>query len=155
MARRRHRLASDAYAVPGLTWLVTFGTRDRRQRPLGNPTVAAAVLGCFVEDATHYGARLHLAAIMPDHAHLILEIADGSLLEVVRNLKSRSTRAAWEQGHVGALWQPSFYDRGLRGDEFVDVLRYVLENPVRAGLVAHWEDYPFIAGLALSDAPSS
>jgi len=43
------------------------------------------------------------------------------------------------------LWQDGYYDRVLRHDEAtLDVARYVLENPVRAGFVAAIEQYPFL-----------
>jgi hypothetical protein len=42
------------------------------------------------------------------------------------------------------LWQRYGYEHVLRNDEAtMSVARYILENPVRAGLVARVEDYPF------------
>jgi hypothetical protein len=45
----------------------------------------------------------------------------------------------------GRLWQASFYDHVLRGDEenFL-VTRYMFNNPIRAGLVQRCEEYPFL-----------
>ena len=44
----------------------------------------------------------------------------------------------------GFLWQPSYYDHVLRDDEETSTaVRYVLENPVRRGLVKSFENYPF------------
>ena len=47
--------------------------------------------------------------------------------------------------HTGRrLWQPSFYDHVLDDDETdLFVIRYILQNPVRAGLVDRCEEYPF------------
>jgi len=43
------------------------------------------------------------------------------------------------------LWQNGYYDRVLRDDEAtLTVVRYILENPVRAGLVARVSDYPYL-----------
>ena len=42
------------------------------------------------------------------------------------------------------LWQPSYYDHVLRDDEETSrAVRYVLENPVRKGIVREFADYPF------------
>ena len=44
----------------------------------------------------------------------------------------------------GRLWQDGYYDRILRDDEqTIVVARYILENPVRAGLVEGFDEYPY------------
>ncbi len=46
------------------------------------------------------------------------------------------------------FWQRSFYDHALRTDEdLVHTARYVLANPVRAGLVHDFRDYPLCGSL--------
>jgi len=49
------------------------------------------------------------------------------------------------QATTGALlWQPSYFDRVMRNDEDIwKTVQYVLENPVRKGLVENFADYPF------------
>jgi hypothetical protein len=48
------------------------------------------------------------------------------------------------RSHGGRLWQTGYHDRILRTDEeTMTVVRYILENPARAGLVAYFADYPF------------
>jgi putative transposase len=43
------------------------------------------------------------------------------------------------------LWQGSYFDRTLRSDEATeDAIRYILDNPVRAGLVRSPLEYPFM-----------
>jgi len=50
------------------------------------------------------------------------------------------------------LWQPGYYDRVLQDDESTEAIaRYVLENPIRAGLAQNLGGYPF-AGSDLYDA---
>jgi len=47
------------------------------------------------------------------------------------------------------LWQPFGYEHVLRDDEKVQVLaRYILENPVRAGLAKTVLEYPFLGSQA-------
>jgi len=50
------------------------------------------------------------------------------------------------------LWQPSFYDHVLRNDEDLPaVARYILNNPVRKGLVDHYTEYVFSGSLVFKD----
>ena len=51
-------------------------------------------------------------------------------------------------GWQGPFWQASYYDHVVRRDEDIEAVRdYVLENPVRAGLVENAEDYPCSGSL--------
>lgn len=46
-------------------------------------------------------------------------------------------------GHQGTCWQPAFHDHALRKDEDrINVARYIVANPLRAGLVERLGDYP-------------
>jgi len=83
---------------------------------------------------------------MPDHVHLLLEGVSeaANLAEAIRAWKQR-TGYDWTRRHGTPLWQEGFHDRVLRAeDDTAAVVRYVLENPVRAGLVAAVTDYPWI-----------
>jgi hypothetical protein len=49
-----------------------------------------------------------------------------------------------EELKVSWQWQPGCFDRLLRSEESLhDKWLYVQENPVRAGLVKRWEDWPY------------
>ena len=80
---------------------------------------------------------------MPDHIHLLLVgLSDRSdLTAMVRSFKGKSAARARAQGFRN-LWQKRFYDHVLRpGQELDAVAGYILNNPVRAGLVkeiAEW-----------------
>jgi len=66
----------------------------------------------------------------------------------VGQFKNLSQRAAWGLGIRGAFWQGSFWDHFLRREEQVETaVNYVLNNPVRSGLVQQWQDYPFCGSL--------
>ena len=82
---------------------------------------------------------------MPDHVHLLVEgtSPDSDLQRFV---------ALWKQlagfAHMRdtgeRLWQDSYHDHVLRDDEETwRAVRYVLENPVRKGMVVNFEDYPY------------
>jgi len=77
--------------------------------------------------------------IMPDHLHWLVELQRGSLAELMCRIKSRSSRSI----ERGRLWQRGYYDRALRRDEDLkDAARYIVMNPIRAGLVTRVGDYP-------------
>ena len=53
------------------------------------------------------------------------------------------TGFAWKQRTGNTLWQKGYFDRVLRSDESdLEVIAYIIDNPVRAGLVRSPEEYP-------------
>lgn len=58
--------------------------------------------------------------------------------------KALAARAWRRYVHGMPLWAPGFHDHALRREEsIVDAARYIVLNPVRAGLVRCAGDYPF------------
>lgn len=82
--------------------------------------------------------------VMPDHLHWLVELQDADLSRLVLRVKSRSAIAINRAtGRNGRLWQKGFHDRALRREEDMrNVARYVVANPIRAGLVTSVRDYP-------------
>jgi REP element-mobilizing transposase RayT len=88
---------------------------------------------------------------MPDHVHLLcLPCTDEngaiSIPEITRTIKSESAhRINKALGCTGRVWQDESFDHVLRGNESLrKKAEYILENPVRAGLVMRAEDYPWL-----------
>jgi len=128
---------SDTAARVSLPAHVTLATR-RREPIFADEAVA---LNVFLLVRDH---PLTLAAvIMPDHLHWLL--ADGSdLLRVVTRFKSFSTDRARSAGHVGRVWQRSFFDGAVQTEDMLRLATgYLLANPVAARLAATWEEYPW------------
>lgn len=83
--------------------------------------------------------------VMPDHLHWLMTLGHAQTLsQVVNQLKGRSAHAVNHRlGRQGAVWQPGFHDHALRQEENVrEVARYIVANPVRAGLVRRPGEYP-------------
>jgi REP element-mobilizing transposase RayT len=83
--------------------------------------------------------------VMPDHLHWLLVLGKRlSLSKVLANMKGFSAACINAEHRMrGRLWQPGFHDHGVRAEEDLRVLaRYVIANPVRAGLVQSVRDYP-------------
>jgi REP element-mobilizing transposase RayT len=149
--RKRIRLPAPAYLEAGRVWHVTIGTASRGA-VFADHVLARAVVGAIVERCAARGAGLPVYCLMPDHLHLLVQVGDTGLVEVVGDVKSRTTRVWWAHGGAGVVWQRSFYDRGIRTmTEFDETVRYIVENPVRAGLVEDWRAYPFVGGALVEE----
>jgi len=84
--------------------------------------------------------------VMPDHVHLLLEGVDerADVVEALRAWKQR-TGFDWKRRGSPRLWQKGYHDRVLRdSDDTRAVVRYVLENPIRSGLVRQVSDYHWL-----------
>lgn len=82
--------------------------------------------------------------VMPDHVHLLIAPSSGNLIDLIAKWKSYTTHLIWQNGWKGTVWQRSFYDHALRKDEdLIKVAEYIVNNPVRRGLVEDWENYPY------------
>ncbi len=145
LPQRRHpRLHRAAYADPAAVCSVTIAVKARV--PLfADAAVAAAVVAMLPGQVTRTGVSVHAFCVMPDHVHLVLSPSlDCDIVRFVGQFKNLAQRAAWRHGVVGAFWQTGFWDHFVRRDEqAANAIRYVLDNPVRAGLVADASEYPF------------
>ena len=149
--RKRLRLDLENYAAPGSVWHITTPTIDRR--PIfRDPTIAEAVIDSLQFQCRRCGADLLLYCLMPDHLHAIITVGDVDLVTMLQGVKSYTTTIWRKQSGQKRLWQESFHDHGVRRSERMDELvRYVTENPQRAGLVADWREYPWLGGILLED----
>jgi len=81
--------------------------------------------------------------LMPDHVHWLLVLDDVPLADVMRCFKSNSAR--WANTYLkrsGRFWQAGFHDHALRREEDLRAIaRYIVSNPLRAGLVDSIGDY--------------
>jgi putative transposase len=86
---------------------------------------------------------------MPNHVHLLLSEPEHELLSTaIQSLKiataMNSSNNRWMDGCRSPLWQKRYYDRNLSThEEFVEKLRYIHRNPVKRGLCARPEDWPW------------
>jgi hypothetical protein len=86
---------------------------------------------------------------MPDHVHAFVEgIHEASdFTHFVRIFKQESA-FHWRRTTGRILWHRSYFDRVLRDHaDTMSVVRYILENPVRAGLVTQPQDYPYLGSM--------
>ncbi|MGH8118553.1 MAG: REP-associated tyrosine transposase [Rhodanobacteraceae bacterium] len=128
----------------GGVYLVTF-TTARRRRVFADFAMACAACRTFEESAAAEDAVLLSWVLMPDHFHGLIRLdGDAALSSCVQRIKSRSAKACTKIGSPRPLWARAFHDHAARRDEDTRRLaRYIVCNPVRAGIVARVNDYPF------------
>lgn len=89
--------------------------------------------------------------VMPDHLHWLLALQnDYSLSKVMQQVKGSSAfqiqKIRREQGLLGtneSLWQHGYHDHALRKEEDLQKFaRYIVANPLKAGIVDKIADYP-------------
>jgi REP element-mobilizing transposase RayT len=117
-----------------------------QRKPLfTDPTVADLLVDCCQRVVTTMDIELTVYCVMPDHLHLLLTSDDGGpdMRQAIERVKQAAGFAHRRRsGHP--LWQRSFYDYTLRSDDARDpVIAYIVNNPVRAGLVERPEQWPF------------
>jgi putative transposase len=139
---RASRLRKGRVSEPGRIYLITIVCHQR------NCVFADIHAGrCVV----HAMRRVAVSAstlcyvVMPDHVHWLAQMNDVlSLSRSVQALKSDVTRQLrMRDPGLGPLWMKGFHDHALRREEdIVATARYVVANPLRAGLVEKLADYP-------------
>ncbi|HEY1055218.1 MAG TPA: transposase [Emticicia sp.] len=84
--------------------------------------------------------------IMSNHVHLLFWLnEDRALYGVMHSLKRYiANKANQLLDREGAFWARESYDRAVRNNqELKRIIHYILMNPVKAGVVKNWEDYPW------------
>ncbi len=122
---------------------------------------SAKMAGLFLDVLFHYRSLekflLHEFVVMPDHFHLLITptLTLERALQLIKG--GFSFRAKKELGFGGEIWQTSFYDHRVRDwEEYCAFRRYIHSNPVKRGLVAAPEQYPYSsarAGMELDAVP--
>ena len=139
-----------ARRLPGFTYrgeweysltICTF----KRHRWFTTAEIVAPVCTQLLQIAAEERFEIPAYCFMPDHVHVLATGTsdDSDLREFVKGWKQQ-TGFAHRQSTQTTLWQGGFYEHVLRAEEDrAAVIRYLLENPIRAGLVSNLHDYPF------------
>ena len=139
--RQRLYHAIPSWVAETSLYFVTFCTIPRGKNQLCVPEVGESMLAsaAYYQAANRWWVRLFL--LMPDHVHALIAVPKGdSLPEAVRMWKGYQTKK------FGIEWQAGFFDHRLRSPESEqEKTEYIRMNPVRAGLVAKPEDWPYVS----------
>ena len=129
----------------GRTYLVTFTTRECI--PLfADAGLAMAAARSLADGRLWRASTLRCWVLMPDHWRGLVELSGcESLSTLIARAKAVSARATgFAAGRRIGVWSAGFRDHAVRRDEdLAAIARYVIRNPIRAGLCACVGDYPF------------
>ena len=132
-------------SIPGQIYFVTTVCIDRT--PFFRTHGAARTASKVIHASDWSGDTRPLAwVLMPNHLHVLLQLGPcDPLPQIMTRLKSHMARSVnTALSRTGSLWQSGFHDRALRHDENLRAAaRYLVANPLRAGLVQHIGDYPY------------
>ncbi len=97
---------------------------------------------------TKFGFKLYCFCLMPNHVHLLMEIAEtGRLQSIMRGINLSYTiffNNKYEK--VGHLWQDRFLSRVIEKDHyFLNCIEYIEHNPLRAKLTQDIETYRWVS----------
>lgn len=139
VALRRHRVS-----LPGHYYHVTTATHAR-QRFFDDFCVARAATRALNSGEALGSSDLLAWVLMPDHLHALLRLGDDASLPALANRLKAATGRSVNRclRRAGVVWQRSYHDHLLRDDEDLrNVARYIVMNPLRAGLVKRIAEYP-------------
>ena len=104
------------------------------------------VLECIRRSGSRYGFEIFAYCLMPNHVHLLVHGTShaADLRRFVKTAK-QSSGQMYAARTKQRLWQDSYYDHVVRPEEDLSAIaRYIIDNPVRAGIVESPLDYPFV-----------
>jgi REP element-mobilizing transposase RayT len=141
-----HRaLRRGRFSAAGQVYLLT--TTTARRVPLFRDWECALSACRTIADPQTWGdAQLLCWVLMPDHWHGLVQIGERDPLPLVAGrFKANVARIVQRGPHGPApVWARAYHDRALRReDDLLGMARYLVLNPVRAGLVSRVNDYPF------------
>jgi REP element-mobilizing transposase RayT len=126
----------------GSTYFITFRLKHGEMRLNERRLVCDHILK---SDRVFY--QLFALVVMPDHVHMLARPSQGiALSRMMKGTKGVTARLINNARNTrGPVWLGESYDRIIRDEaEAIEKQNYVIQNPVRAGIVEHWQDYPFV-----------
>ena len=122
-------------------YFITIVCQVRSQNQLALEPVATALFETVEHRQLHYLWWPHLFLLMPDHIHALLSFPPSG--KTIKGILSKWKE--WTAKEHGIDWQRDFFEHRLRHDESRrQKADYILNNPVRWGLVSRSEEWPYV-----------
>ncbi len=135
---RKHR-----FSTPNQIYQLTTVTLNRQ--PIFKDWRIGRLVVTELKRAEQQNLAKSLAwVVMPDHLHWLIELKQSSLPKLMQQIKARSAIAINKttDNHT-QVWQRGYHDIALRDENNLkNLARYIIANPLRAGLVERIGDYP-------------
>jgi len=149
LRRKANRLPEPSYEGRR-AYFLTLCTQGRR-RVFADASLVSALIVALKSACDESAFAVYAFCFMPDHLHMILVgMRDSSsVATAVRTFKGRAAVRARQLGVI-ELWQKGYYDHVIRSGESLErIAAYIVMNPVRAGLVSDFMDWPFSGSFVI------
>ncbi len=140
---RNHRLEPIEYTFSYRVYFMTVRSY-LATKPFVHEDLNRMIVELLNEEQERQKCIVFTFCLMPDHFHyLVSPREDGiSALAFTDQFKGKATNRSWKLGWNGKLWQPRYFDHIVRTEESLGAIsEYILDNPVRKGLVGKREDW--------------
>ena len=122
-------------------YFLTINCRVRHSNQLARAAISQAIFDTVAFRNDQYIWFSYLFLLMPDHAHALISFPPSG--KPVRTVISKWKE--WTAKTIGIEWQLDFFEHRLRHEEsHREKAEYILQNPVRAGLIQKPEDWPYV-----------
>lgn len=135
--KHQKELRKGRVSITNQIYHITTATKNRT--PIFSELASARILIKTIQKADELNYTNTLAlVVMPDHLHWLVQLNEtASLPNVIKGMKAQSAKAIGQP-----IWQAGYYDHAIRKDEDIQAIaRYMIANPIRAGLVERVGDY--------------
>jgi REP element-mobilizing transposase RayT len=125
----------------GEIYFITINTLPRGKNQLATPEVATAIKTAIQNYTNSHKWHPKLAVLMPDHLHLLVSLntARHTIKEIIAPWKGYLAK------NQPIAWQDEFFEHRIRDRASLEEKeQYLRLNPVRAKLVNHPEDWPYL-----------
>jgi REP element-mobilizing transposase RayT len=138
-----HLLRQGRFSEPGRAYLITAVVHQRRSI-FSDWRLGRLLVDEFRRAHEQQWVNSIAWVVMPDHFHWLVQLEQCNLAQLMQTTKSRSTLSINRvMNRTGAFWQTGYQDRAIRDSEdLLPFARYIVANPLRAGLVENLGDYP-------------
>ena len=142
---RLRRLDNDALYIGARHYLITICTHNR-YTPFNDEAIVVTCRDQFLRAAASTRVAVVAYVFMPDHLHLLVQ-GTQSTSDMRKFVKTAKQMAAFHLRGCGyrPLWQEGYHDRVVRrGEDLSNYIRYIRENPTKAGLPEERSREPFL-----------
>ena len=140
---KKHRLPKEFYK--GRVSVAFTLCLKENTRLFINPDIITVFTDMLASVISKANCIVPVYCFMPEHQHVIIA-GTSSDVDIWKTMVSYKQKTGFwlSENKPEVRWQKDFYDHVIRTHEDIAAqVRYILDNPVRKGLVSLWEDYPF------------
>ena len=147
---KKHRLPAEAYWGPKR---VSFtACIEKRRRPFTRPAVVEAFVAELTRWTKEKSCFVSVYCFMPDHLHTIIGGIDETSRPKEAMDEFKESTSQWLVRNMpGVHWQKDYHDHIIRiSDDWRNHVRYIIRNPVRAGLCEFPLEYPYMGSVGVN-----